>query len=122
MFLQPAGGLFGGAVGRQSIEEQAVIRCGRKGGGRNDGHRSAGHCADALPDFSGYIKYKGEFDADGGNAILDLGCVGQTAHLYLNGEDMGVRVTAPYAWDLSGKLKKGVNQIEITGRCGGSFH
>ena len=70
--------------------------------------------ADALPDFSGYIKYKGEFDADGGNAILDLGCVGQTAHLYLNGEDMGVRVTAPYAWDLSGKLKKGVNQIEIT--------
>ena len=69
--------------------------------------------ADLLPDFSGYIKYEGEFNADSENAVLNLGYVGQTAHLYINGNDMGIRVTAPYSWDASGQLKKGINKIEI---------
>ena len=68
---------------------------------------------DLLPDFSGYIKYEGEFNADSENAVLNLGYVGQTAHLYINGNDMGIRVTAPYSWDASGQLKKGINKIEI---------
>lgn len=69
--------------------------------------------ADVLPDFSGYMKYEGEFRTECESAVLDLGYVGHTARLYINGKDMGIRVTAPYSWDISEKLKKGVNKIEI---------
>ncbi|MDD4414988.1 MAG: hypothetical protein PHR14_10705 [Oscillospiraceae bacterium] len=69
--------------------------------------------ANALPDFSGYIKYQSEFECDCKNCTIDLGAVGQTAQLYLNGSDCGIRVSAPYKWDISGAVKPGTNKIEV---------
>lgn len=69
--------------------------------------------SDSLPEFSGYIKYSGKFKSDKTRYVIDLGEVGQTAQLYLNGEDMGIRVCEPYSWDISSALRNGENTIEI---------
>ncbi|MCR5694179.1 MAG: glycosyl transferase family 2 [Clostridia bacterium] len=71
--------------------------------------------SDDLIEFSGKMRYTGRFDAsslNGANA-LDLGEVGQTAHLWLNGKDLGVRICNPYRFDLSSALKEGTNELVI---------
>ncbi len=50
------------------------------------------------PDFSGWMKYETEFEAAKELAGLDLGLVGECVHAWLDGEDLGVRVTFPYAY------------------------
>ena len=65
------------------------------------------------PDFSGYILYEGKIALGKTDYILDLGAVGQTAKLYINGNDLGIRVCAPYMWDISQYAKKGENEIKI---------
>ena len=45
--------------------------------------------------------------------MLDLGQVGQNARLTVNGVDCGIRICAPYCFDLSGILKDGENTLEI---------
>lgn len=69
--------------------------------------------ADNLPDFSGYIKYSGNLVTDKTDCVIDLGEVGYTARLYVNGADMGIRVCEPYSWDISSVLKSGENTVEI---------
>lgn len=69
--------------------------------------------AEYLPDFSGYIKYIGKFETDKTSCEIDLGEVGQTARLYVNGIDMGIRVCEPYSWDISGAVRRGENTVEI---------
>lgn len=69
--------------------------------------------AENLPDFSGYIKYIGKFETDKTSCEIDLGEVGQTARLYVNGIDMGIRVCEPYLWDISDALRCGENTVEI---------
>jgi hypothetical protein len=44
---------------------------------------------------------------------LDLGSVRETAHVWLNGKDMGVLWCRPFRTDISGILKKGENTLEI---------
>ena len=44
---------------------------------------------------------------------LDLGEVGQTSHLWLNGRDLGVRVCPPYRYDLTDALRDGENALVI---------
>ena len=51
------------------------------------------------PDFSGWMKYEGEFELDAAAAGIDLGIVGECVHAWLDGEDLGVRVTFPYAYE-----------------------
>lgn len=72
---------------------------------------------DQMPAFSGRIRYTAKFDAaDAPKAealALDLGKVGGVTHLYLNGEDLGIRVTRPYIYDLTGKVKNGENRLVI---------
>ena len=68
------------------------------------------------PAFSGRLRYTARFTADNemsGGLAVDLGNAGQTAHLWLNGNDLGVRVCAPYRYDLSGALKPGENELMI---------
>ena len=74
-----------------------------------------------MPDFSGRIRYTAVFDrstlpvgscADKAVA-LDLGEVGQTAHAWLNGQDLGVRLCPPYRYDVSAALCEGSNQLVI---------
>lgn len=46
-------------------------------------------------------------------AKLDLGTVYETAEVFVNGTSAGVRICAPYRYDLSGLLKQGSNEIRI---------
>ena len=65
------------------------------------------------PGFSGRIRYTCRFDRPDGVSGIDLGEVGQTAHLYCNGEDLGVRICPPYSYDLSRCLKDKDNEFVI---------
>ena len=63
------------------------------------------------PDFSGVMRYETEFTAEEGAAGLCLGQVGECAHVWLNGEDIGERICPPYVY-LTG-IKPGVNKLVI---------
>ena len=65
------------------------------------------------PDFSGKIRYTCLFEAPDGVCGIDLGEVGQTAHLWLNGADLGTRICRPYRYDLSSALKRGRNELVV---------
>lgn len=63
--------------------------------------------------FSGELLYKTTLTAENGYTVLDLGEVGETAEVWLNGELVGTRINAPYKVDLSSALCKGENELEI---------
>ena len=67
-----------------------------------------------LTRFSGKIRYVTETEIPKGYTTLDLGFVGETATLTVNGIDCGTLVSAPYAFDIKGKLNDGKNKIEVT--------
>ena len=67
---------------------------------------------DRLPHFSGEVLYKGKFNAVPGFNVLDLGEVGETAEVKLNGVPVGVRVNSPYKFSIS-SAKEGENELEI---------
>ena len=71
--------------------------------------------ASEKPAFSGRARYTFTFHLDSvpQNAVLDLGRVGQTARVTLNGHDAGIRITAPYAFPVSGYLVAGENRITV---------
>ena len=75
------------------------------------------------PDFSGRIRYICTFEKPDGICGIDLGEVGQTAHLWCNGTDLGVRVCPPYRYDLSRALLEGENTlvIEVSGTLGNAI-
>ena len=52
-------------------------------------------------------------------AWLDLGSVYETASLTVNGQAAGIRICAPYRWDVSGLLHTGINEIcvDVWGTC-----
>lgn len=68
--------------------------------------------------FSGRAIYEAAFDnpvavsADLG-ALLDLGCVRETADVWLNGKPLGVAWMRPYRLDISAALRPGRNRIRI---------
>lgn len=69
---------------------------------------------DFKPTFSGKMKYCFKINAERGESIaLDLGRVGQSARLFVNGKDMGVRFTAPYVFDVTEAIVDGENEVEV---------
>ena len=72
---------------------------------------------DRMPEFSGAVRYSCKFDSanlpKSGNTGIDLGEVGITCRLSVNGNDLGMRLTKPYSYDLTGKLKEGENELII---------
>jgi len=68
-----------------------------------------GPCGD--PDFSGWMRYETEFTADEGVIGIDLGIVGECAHVWLNGVDIGERVCVPYVYLTD--VKPGVNKLVV---------
>lgn len=66
-----------------------------------------------LPDFSGRVRYTGSFVHRGGGAVLNLGEVGYTAELKINGIELPMRISAPYRWDISSAVREGENTVEI---------
>ena len=70
--------------------------------------------ADELPDFSGRIKYRADVSLKkGGRVAVDLGDVGCTAELILNGKSAGMRICRPYRFELTKYLEDGANELEI---------
>ncbi len=54
-----------------------------------------------------------------GEVWLDLGSVYEVASLTVNGQTAGIRICAPYRWDVSGLLHAGQNEIrvDVWGTC-----
>ena len=77
-----------------------------------------------APDFSGKIRYSCSFEAPDGVCGIDLGAVGQTARLWLNGVYLGMRVCNPYRYDLSSALHSGKNElvIEVANTLANALH
>jgi hypothetical protein len=67
------------------------------------------------PHFSGLIRYTFtlELNEIPQNAVLDLGRVGQTAKVSVNGTEVGIRIAAPYTYPISYLLQKGTNTITV---------
>lgn len=65
--------------------------------------------------FSGTAVYSKAFDIElaDGQYVLDLGRVGNMAHVYLNGTDMGLSWRAPHRVDVTGVLREGRNELEV---------
>ena len=68
--------------------------------------------------FSGTVHYQTEFELTkdlqkSQNYFLDLGNVFQFARVRLNGEDLGLRMWAPYHFDISNIIRDGNNRLEI---------
>ena len=67
-----------------------------------------------FPHFSGNIKYEGTFEiASAGQYLLDLGQVGETVKLYINGIHMGNKIVPPYIFDISEGVHEGTNHITV---------
>jgi hypothetical protein len=68
--------------------------------------------------YSGAATYRKAFEltaAQAGQAVrLQLGDVKYIAQVRLNGQDLGVVWTAPWSVDLTGVVKPGRNDLEIT--------
>lgn len=71
---------------------------------------------DMYPHFGGYMVYEGKFeygDVDDTRYLLDLGKVGETAELWINGEFAGTKIAPPYRFDVSKLLKCGENTMKV---------
>lgn len=68
---------------------------------------------DRLPHFSGSVRYRTRFKAREGYTVLDLGEVGETAEVWLNGVYLGARVNPPYKFSLRDALREGENDLEV---------
>lgn len=70
---------------------------------------------DNLPEFSGLIRYECVFEATQNTPVLlDLGEVGQTAQVRLNGTDMGIKICPPYTYYIGDFVRSGENILTIT--------
>ncbi len=69
---------------------------------------------EGWPQFSGRIRYRTELWLEEGiGAGIDLGQVGGTAKLAINGIELGMRICAPYRWDISEVARGGSNLVEV---------
>ena len=77
-----------------------------------------------LPRFSGHMQYETTFTMDAPLAhmrvMLDLGVVGESASLLVNGVDIGDAIIPPYRFDITDALKAGQNSVvvEVTNHYG----
>ena len=71
---------------------------------------------DFEPNFSGKMRYTFKLSAEkrGGRVFLDLGRVGQNASLSINGEDCGIRISAPYLFDITDKVTGSELEATVT--------
>lgn len=66
--------------------------------------------------FSGTATYTTSFDADNlssKNFILNLGKVGMTAKVTVNGKDVGTAWTSPYQLDITKAIQPGKNELKV---------
>ncbi|MCM8711544.1 glycoside hydrolase [Clostridium sp. SYSU_GA19001] len=70
---------------------------------------------DLYPNFSGIIRYEINFTAEetAEKAVLDLGRVYEVAELWLNDNNIGVKICPPYKFDITNYIKKGTNKLVV---------
>jgi hypothetical protein len=69
-----------------------------------------------MPQFWGAALYTTEFTSDfepGTPLTLDLGEVLYSAHVWVNGNDLGARAWRPFTWDVTNALQPGNNEIVV---------
>lgn len=68
-----------------------------------------------LQSFSGTLRYGTELNwtIEEKRVVIELGDVFETAEVFVNGESLGVRISAPYQFELSGILRNGENSLVI---------
>ena len=99
-----------GAIDGAAFEGPLEFDCGPGsiglGGWREEG----------LPHFVGGVRYRQAFQLDPGahEVVLDLGRVRGTAEVNVNGKACGVRLWSPYRFDLTGAVREGGNELDIT--------
>ncbi len=66
--------------------------------------------------YSGTVDYTWQWDYDGsgGEVILDLGEVCETAELAVNGVCAGISIVPPYRFDIGPLLRKGTNTFKVS--------
>lgn len=76
------------------------------------------HSNSGIRYYSGSVQYTKAFDSPsplpGKRIYLDLGAVGHIAEVTLNAESLGVIWTAPWRVEITGAVKPGKNDLEIT--------
>lgn len=65
--------------------------------------------------FCGTVRYETALPVEkpNGRLLLDLGVVGDTAQVWVNGINCGARIQAPYRFDISQAVKPGENSLVI---------
>ena len=67
------------------------------------------------PHFSGLMRYTFTLQMDEvpANVALELGRVGQTAKVTVNGADAGIRIVPPYVYPISHLIREGENTVTV---------
>ncbi|MBE7012071.1 MAG: hypothetical protein E7415_05310 [Ruminococcaceae bacterium] len=65
------------------------------------------------PDFSGHMKYETEIELDKKDFLLDLGCVGEAAEVYINDKFIGSKQIPPYRFEISKEDIKDKNKLTV---------
>ncbi|ULT54863.1 glycosyl transferase family 2 [Neobacillus drentensis] len=70
---------------------------------------------ESLQTFSGTMRYETELNwkTEEKRVVIDLGDVYETAEVFVNGESLGVRISAPYQFEISGFLQEGGNSLVV---------
>lgn len=71
---------------------------------------------EGMEHFSGTLVYEQTIKCQTSNmtyATLDLGEVQEIAHVWINGQEIGVKMWAPYTFELGNVLRKGDNSIRV---------
>jgi len=102
-------GFYGGAA----IPEPVIFECSK-------GKITLGDLAEneSLKTYSGGMWYRKNVNvtqkqADSKSITIDLGKLVASAEVFINGKSVGTKLTSPWKFDLTGKLKPGENRIEI---------
>ena len=96
-------------TGKSAVEGCEDIDCVRFGTGDWSDDET-------LKSFSGTAVYEAEFEYDkpaGRRVFLDLGRVGDTATVSINGIPAGTALCAPFAVEVTDQIRSGVNNISI---------
>ncbi|WP_371193838.1 glycosyl hydrolase [Glaciecola sp. SC05] len=74
------------------------------------------HSNDNVQYFSGTARYESEFSVKADDTmeyIIDLGSVVQFARVFINGQDLGLKMWGPYRYDITDALKTGNNKVLV---------
>ena len=61
--------------------------------------------------FSGRVRYRNRFEAEGGRKVLDLGKVCWAAKVFLNGKELQPKFVGPFRWEV--ELEQGENELVV---------